>query len=339
MPRRLLIGRPGDQSPGAWGAPTGESRPGAMAAAAALEPQRRGRLLVLGSCGAALLCSAALCVLSIVWLRAEHIARNETQKAAVALFGAAAAALGAAVLVPTGINRSAYASRSYLAAVGGALVPAVLLAVVLISLWPVPELYTAVIAAAAAAFLSVPGGVLLTRRASSLHPFAMPVEAVRDPPPGTQSRPEVPAAHRVAGGLFDDWPEPQPFVAEALYAYARTTSSELSFRRGDRLVVVDCRGNWWQARHTDSGLTGFVPSNYIRVLRRATVVDSCAEGFVARHPDEVSVRPGEGLEVMEVHEQMSLVRTAAGRIGSVPTALLSLQPLAPEDAVQRYAAQ
>jgi len=153
--------------------------------------------------------------------------------------------------------------------------------------------------------------------------------------------------HRVPGGLFEDWPDPEPFVAETLYAYRRGSESELSFHRAQLLIILDCRGNWWQARLPETGQVGFVPSNYVQVLQRATVIAP----YTARHSDEVSLRladssgsrsdPKNGsadavgnseVEVMEVHPSMSLVRLPDGRIGSVPTSALALLPL-PESAI------
>lgn len=37
--------------------------------------------------------------------------------------------------------------------------------------------------------------------------------------------------------------------------------TELSFTKGEALDVVECKGNWWQARKQD-GTIGIVPSNY-----------------------------------------------------------------------------
>lgn len=293
-------------------------------AAGALAAQARGRVFVLCCAGTALLCSVLLCLRTLLVYRSDA---NFISLAGAALFGAGTAAIGAALVLSTATNRGAFLGRAYLASVGGLLAPGALLVAGAVSYFYLSDMYLLSLMGTAALALLLPGGVLLSRRASFLHPFSLSAEAVHDPPPG-----QVPISaavkagtHRVTGGLFDDWPEAAPFAAEALYAYTRAAPSELSFRRGDRLVVLDCRGNWWQARHGDSGLVGFVPSNYVRVLRHGAVLPGPdGGGFVARHPDEVSVRPGDVLEVMEAHEHMSLVRTAAGRIGSVPTSLLDL---------------
>lgn len=131
--------------------------------------------------------------------------------------------------------------------------------------------------------------------------------------------------------IFEDWPAPEPFPALALYSYRTKAESELSFARGTQLVILDCRGNWWQALDPGSRTVGFVPSNYIQVLRKGTVVRS----FVAGGTDEVDVREREEVEVMEVHEMMSLVRNVHGKIGSVPTDHLQISPAPPPSASSR----
>lgn len=122
--------------------------------------------------------------------------------------------------------------------------------------------------------------------------------------------------------IFEDWPAPVPFPAKALYTYRTGVSSELPFSRGDQLTILDCRGNWWQAKHPISGGVGFVPSNYIKVLQQASVKKS----FEAKSQDEVTIIQGQTVEVMEVHEFMCLVRSVDGKIGSVPTDSLEVDP-------------
>ncbi|XP_077467142.1 proto-oncogene tyrosine-protein kinase Src isoform X3 [Stigmatopora argus] len=56
----------------------------------------------------------------------------------------------------------------------------------------------------------------------------------------------------------------------ALYDYESRTASDLSFRKGERLQIVNntrkvnCReGDWWLARSLTSGENGYIPSNYV----------------------------------------------------------------------------
>ncbi|TEB27816.1 hypothetical protein FA13DRAFT_1816234 [Coprinellus micaceus] len=61
--------------------------------------------------------------------------------------------------------------------------------------------------------------------------------------------------------------KPVVCTAEALFAYhaASEDPSELSFRKGEVLEILDRTGKWWEGRRED-GSTGIIPSNYLRVL-------------------------------------------------------------------------
>ena len=50
----------------------------------------------------------------------------------------------------------------------------------------------------------------------------------------------------------------------ALFDYDMRTSEDLSFRKGERLEILNNQdGDWWQARSLDTGREGFIPSNYV----------------------------------------------------------------------------
>uniref|UniRef100_A0A6I8NEV4 Tyrosine-protein kinase n=1 Tax=Ornithorhynchus anatinus TaxID=9258 RepID=A0A6I8NEV4_ORNAN len=50
----------------------------------------------------------------------------------------------------------------------------------------------------------------------------------------------------------------------ALYDYESRTETDLSFRKGERLQIVNStEGDWWLAHSLTSGETGYIPSNYV----------------------------------------------------------------------------
>ncbi|XP_060793364.1 proto-oncogene tyrosine-protein kinase Src isoform X2 [Neoarius graeffei] len=50
----------------------------------------------------------------------------------------------------------------------------------------------------------------------------------------------------------------------ALYDYESRTASDLSFRKGERLQIVNnTEGDWWLARSLTTGQHGYIPSNYV----------------------------------------------------------------------------
>lgn len=79
---------------------------------------------------------------------------------------------------------------------------------------------------------------------------------------------------------------------QALYDFESTNRNEMSFRKGERLLVADYRGNWWRAarkttsnaNHADMTDYGFIPSNFIQVIRKAKVTPlAAATGNRRRH--------------------------------------------------------
>lgn len=56
--------------------------------------------------------------------------------------------------------------------------------------------------------------------------------------------------------------------AEAMFSYTAGTDdpSELSFKKGETLDILDRSGKWWEGRKTLDGQVGIVPSNYLRVF-------------------------------------------------------------------------
>lgn len=53
-------------------------------------------------------------------------------------------------------------------------------------------------------------------------------------------------------------------VFVALYDYDARTNEDLTFRKGERLQVIDNNdGDWWLARSLVSQNEGYIPSNYV----------------------------------------------------------------------------
>lgn len=133
---------------------------------------------------------------------------------------------------------------------------------------------------------------------------------------------DLPASHKADGSspkpskVLKTWPKADPFPVHALYSFKPTSTSELPFKKGDTITVLDCRGRWWQAQKEDR--VGFIPSNYVTVLLKARVTST----FAAAEDDQISVKKGEIIEVMEKYDEKCLVRNVEDKIGAVPTSKL-----------------
>ncbi|XP_034392160.1 tyrosine-protein kinase HCK isoform X2 [Cyclopterus lumpus] len=52
-------------------------------------------------------------------------------------------------------------------------------------------------------------------------------------------------------------------IAMALYDYEAIHDSDLGFKKGDKLRILEESGEWWKAKMISSGQEGFIPSNYV----------------------------------------------------------------------------
>eukprot|EP00729_Bicosta_minor_P017469 gene17469-20094_t len=89
-------------------------------------------------------------------------------------------------------------------------------------------------------------------------------------------------------------PEPEPEKVDpkdvfvALYDYDARTEEDLSFKKGDKLVVINSSdGDWWQAKlhNVPGGRQGYIPSNYVSPAQELTY-----GAFLVR---ESETRPGD----------------------------------------------
>lgn len=51
------------------------------------------------------------------------------------------------------------------------------------------------------------------------------------------------------------------------YRYDARTAEDLTFDKGERLVVLGgMDGDWWLARSTTTGREGYIPKNYVAAI-------------------------------------------------------------------------
>lgn len=59
-------------------------------------------------------------------------------------------------------------------------------------------------------------------------------------------------------------PESDKGQFQALYDYEARTADDLSFKKGDKLSIINnSDGDWWQAQMMSTGKKGYIPSNYV----------------------------------------------------------------------------
>lgn len=101
-------------------------------------------------------------------------------------------------------------------------------------------------------------------------------------------------------------------VCEALYDFQAQGEFELSFKAGDKLIVLakNTRSGWWDARLESNGQEGFVPSNHLRLVAAAAAAAPpmgveyiCETKYDAEERNELSIVPGDRLRVLKRNEE------------------------------------
>ena len=78
---------------------------------------------------------------------------------------------------------------------------------------------------------------------------------------GYQGAPQF--TSQTAAGSVDRY-IPRGPIFLALFDYDQRTSEDLSFRKGERLEIINNQdGDWWQARSLSTMREGYIPSNYV----------------------------------------------------------------------------
>ncbi|ELW71971.1 Tyrosine-protein kinase Lyn [Tupaia chinensis] len=98
---------------------------------------------------------------------------------------------------------------------------------------------------------------------------------VRDPTSNKQPRP-VPESQLLPGQRFQTKdPEEQGDIVVALYPYDGIHPDDLSFKKGEKMKVLEEHGEWWKAKSLSTKREGFIPSNYVAKVNTLETEDIC----------------------------------------------------------------
>lgn len=74
----------------------------------------------------------------------------------------------------------------------------------------------------------------------------------------------VPESQLLPGQRFQTKdPEEQGDIVVALYPYDGIHQDDLSFKKGEKMKVLEEHGEWWKAKSLSTKREGFIPSNYV----------------------------------------------------------------------------
>ncbi|XP_007889190.1 tyrosine-protein kinase Lyn isoform X1 [Callorhinchus milii] len=90
-----------------------------------------------------------------------------------------------------------------------------------------------------------------------------PTIYVRDPTCNIQVPKTKKEPYLLPGQRFQDLEEKDEKVVIALYPYDGNHKDDLSFKKGEKLKVLEEHGEWWKAKSLATRKEGFIPSNYV----------------------------------------------------------------------------
>lgn len=97
------------------------------------------------------------------------------------------------------------------------------------------------------------GGSVKVEFSQSQNSVQLPTPRVVTPPPLPQPSPPI-----------VDTSKP---IYVARYTYTARTAEDLSFDKGDKLMILaGLEGDWWMARSMKSNREGYIPRNYVAPL-------------------------------------------------------------------------
>ncbi|EHB11718.1 Tyrosine-protein kinase HCK [Heterocephalus glaber] len=132
-------------------------------------------------------------------------------------------------------------------------------------------------------FLRDRGKISKTEPSSNLHtPVYVP-----DP---TSSVKLGPNSNSNPPGLMEAGSE--DFIVVALYDYDAIHREDLSFQKGDQMVVLEESGEWWRAQSLATQKEGYIPSNYVARVNSLETEEWFFKGISRKDAERQLLAPG-----------------------------------------------
>lgn len=114
----------------------------------------------------------------------------------------------------------------------------------------------------------------------------------------------------------------------ALYDYEAIHQEDLSFKKGDQMVVLEESGEWWKARSLVSRKEGYIPSNYVAHVNSLETEEWFFKGISRKDAERHLLAPGNVLGSF-------MIRDSETTKGSYSLSVRDLDPQH-RDAVKHY---
>ncbi|TKC41291.1 hypothetical protein EI555_012664 [Monodon monoceros] len=138
---------------------------------------------------------------------------------------------------------------------------------------------------------------------------------VRDPTSNKQQRPVadsqlLPGQRFQNKGLrlhssFSD-PEEQGDIVVALYPYDGIHPDDLSFKKGEKMKVLEEHGEWWKAKSLSTKREGFIPSNYVAKVNTLETEEWFFKDITRKDAERQLLAPGNSAGAFLIRESETL---------------------------------
>ncbi|KFQ86634.1 Tyrosine-protein kinase Lyn, partial [Phoenicopterus ruber ruber] len=126
---------------------------------------------------------------------------------------------------------------------------------------------------------------------------------VRDPTSNKQQRPANPEAQLLPGQRFASEETEEPgVIVVALYPYDGIQEHDLSFKKGEKLKVIDQEGEWWKAKSLTTRKTGFIPSNYVAKVNTLETEEWFFKDITRKDAERLLLAPGNSAGAFLIRE-------------------------------------
>uniref|UniRef100_A0A286ZS09 Tyrosine-protein kinase n=2 Tax=Sus scrofa TaxID=9823 RepID=A0A286ZS09_PIG len=129
---------------------------------------------------------------------------------------------------------------------------------------------------------------------------------VRDPTSNKQQRP-VADSQLLPGQRFQTKdPEEQGDIVVALYPYDGIHPDDLSFKKGEKMKVLEEHGEWWKAKSLSTKREGFIPSNYVAKVNTLETEEWFFKDITRKDAERQLLAPGNSPGAFLIRESETL---------------------------------
>ncbi|XP_060099742.1 tyrosine-protein kinase Lyn isoform X2 [Heteronotia binoei] len=129
---------------------------------------------------------------------------------------------------------------------------------------------------------------------------------VRDPTSNKQQRPTKPDALLPGQRFCTEQEKDLRVTVVALYAYNGLHEDDLSFKKGEKMTVLEEHGEWWKAKSLLTKKEGFIPSNYVAKINTLETEEWFFKDITRKDAERQLLAPGNSPGAFLIRESETL---------------------------------